>query len=462
MAEKSIVTQGQLGDLKSILSQEADSLEFHSADSMSKAHGFNIIQGPAADSSGNDLTNYRDSNGDVVGTHMLHVVVGGTDYYAPVSPTALSGQDPLTGIAPDLTSLLQPGDDNCWVTDYATASAADATAVLTGLLLPHTQQYYAATHSGITAIPQVTNDSSGHIVGTHVLIVYFGTKKIYIPCATRMGGPAQTLKITTDCPVLVASEGNTTMGTNICPCAMTFSQQAGAANSGNFWLRYILTGTMPFSTQWQCSIDGTNWTDMVFPNSYPGTNAAGGLNVSGTTGYGHDNPVVTGITDGKAEFSAHPNTPGGNDSTTILIRLKATNSGGSVYSCALSYHIQDHAPGCWFCTEANKELRLAPDKWQLIGKVEQAVYKLDRRALASYIRHGDRLVAKMKANGVSSQHFSDFLLKIVDLAERGLIEEAAKFYIKFVTEDVRAYWPDAGCRGWQAYLKSSASLKSSA
>jgi hypothetical protein len=191
---------------------------------------------------------------------------------------------------------------------------------------------------------------------------------------------------------------------------------------------------------------------MVQGQNYPGT-SGGGLGTGYVTGYGHDNPVVNGITNGLAEFSAHPNTPGGNGSTDIWLRVKLTNGGGTIYSCPLQYHIKDNAKCCWFCSEANKHKRISPEDWKLIGTVEQAVYKVDRRALASYIKRGDQLVTRMLNRGVKPEYFTGFTDKIVDLALHGHYDEAAKFYMQFVLDSLKEHWPDNKFRGWRRYLR---------
>lgn len=254
MADKNIVTQGQLGDLKAALAQEADMLRFHAGDSMSAAHGFNIIQGPANDGLGNDLSSYQDSNGDVVGTHMLHVVVNGVDYYAPIMPTTLAGQDPLAGVAPNLDPLLQPGN-NCWVTEYATEATSDAYLVISGLLLPHTRQYFAETHGAVAAQALTTLDSSGHTVGTHVLVVYFNQKQLFIPAVTRLGGPPQ--------PPRLPSRGISVdefLDLNHTSMGRDDDQYA------NMWYRNAIGGTLPITFTWQVNqkTNGTGaWNDLM-------------------------------------------------------------------------------------------------------------------------------------------------------------------------------------------------------
>lgn len=462
MAERTIVTQGQLGDLKAALAQEADMLQFHSGDSMSAAHGFNIINGPVSDSYGNDLRYYKDSNGDIVGTAMLHAILLGTDYYAPITPTALAGQNPQTGVVPNIDALLLPGD-NAWVTDYATETTGDANLTLSGLLLPHTRQYYAETHSGATALVQNSYDNQGHLVGDYVLVVYFGQKKIFVPCSTKMGGMSQPPGIASasQCPALIAFAGNYGGSTlpGFCECYMRFDSDAGGGADGRFHIQWSgITGTLPMTYTLQYSANGTSgWADLP-ANTGTTINNVGLTTSDALYGCGY---VTGSVSAGRTvDFAATPITAGGDDGGVVYLRLKLNNSavgagGGIGYTCAVRYWIQDNAPCCWFCTEANKHLRISPEKWKLIGRVEQAVYKLDRRALTSYVKHGDRLVERMIAHGVKPEHFVRFTDRIVDLAVRGYYEEAAKFYVQFVANEINVHWPDTTHRGWISYLKTT-------
>ena len=467
MAEKSIVTQSQLGSLKSALAQEADSLQFHAGDSMSAAHGFNVMNGPANDGNGNDLTYYLDSNGDVVGTAMLHVVILGVDYYVPVAPTALAGQDPSAGVVPDLSTLLQPGN-NTWVTDYATEATDDANLVMTGLLLPHTRQYYAETHSGLSIQVLDSFDNQGHLVGNRVLVLYFGQKKIFIPCSTKLGGMSQPPGIApaTQCPALIEFSGNyggTTLP-GVCQCFMRFEQKAGESNPGQFHIQWSgITGTLPMLYTVQYSSDGTSGWQNLPPNTGTPINNVGLTTQNALYGCG---TVLGSVSGGRTvDFAAYPTTAGGDSGGAVYLRLKLDNStvgagGGLGYTCAVRYWIQDNAKCCWFCTEAHKHRHISPEKWKLIGRVEQTVYKLDRRALASYVKHGDRLVERMVAHGVKPEHFVAFTDKIVDLAVRGYYEEAARFYVQFVANEINLHWPESTHRGWKPYLKTTASVAS--
>lgn len=453
MADKSLVTQVQLGELKSALAQEADSLIYHSGASMSEAHGFGIVMnGPANDGNNNDLTQYRDSNGDVVGTHMLQVCISGQNLWIPIKATALSGQSPLTGLQPNLSPLLQPGG-NYWVTDFSTAGIADAQLVLSALLLPHTRRGYWEVHGGINAYAQTTYDSAAHTVGDYVVEIFFNSKKIWIPASTRLGGPIQTPRMSVLWPTFIYNGDYGGSNIEQCPGYIHFESKAGGGPNGDIQVTWTgIQGTFPITYQIQMSTTSTGpWTDMVNGGTYNG-NGGTGLTCSSATYPSTTNPQGT-TTNGTIVWSAHPNTPGGDDGGDLYIRLKLTNSAGTIYSCPFRWYIQDNAPCCWFCTEANKHNRLTEREWKEIGRVEQAVYKLDRRALTSYVKHGDKLVERMLAHGVGPEHFIEFTRRILEFAREAHYEEAARFYVQFVADDINAHWPEVKLRGWLRYLK---------
>jgi hypothetical protein len=90
MADRSIVTQVGIEDLKFALSEVAENLSTHINASLSKAHGLNIING-YIDSDGNDLTTFQDSQGNVMGNYQLLFFINNVPYFAPALATALDG-----------------------------------------------------------------------------------------------------------------------------------------------------------------------------------------------------------------------------------------------------------------------------------------------------------------------------------------------------------------------------------
>lgn len=283
MPEKHIVTQSQLGPLKLALSQEADSLAYHANDSLSKAHSFEVVNGPEQDAYGNRLVEYHDSNNDIVGAYMLKATVGDISYYAPLTlsdAATYPPQTPASSIPVDTAALLSPGA-NVWVTDFATSLTENAQLVMSNLLLPHTQRAYWEEHATIIAYPQVTLDSSGHTIGTEVLELTVGAQKIWLPASKRLGGPPQTPRIT------------------LSPASAT-SYAASGQGQPPVGMRATCAGTLPMQWQWQFSsyaagpwadiVVGVQYTSLVssysmaanvpgFPPSGAGTIAQLGLNI---------------------------------------------------------------------------------------------------------------------------------------------------------------------------------------
>jgi hypothetical protein len=252
MAEKYIVTQSQLGPLKLALSQEADSLAYHANDSLSKAHSFEVVIGPDQDAYGNRLTEYRDSNNDIVGNHMLKLTLGDISYYAPLTlsnATSFPPQTPASSIPVNTAGLLDPGT-NVWVTDFATDLTSDAQLVMSNLLLPHTQSAYWEEHASVRAYPYTTLDSAGHTVGTEVLELTVGAQKIWMPASKRLGGPPQTPRITLN------------------PASATSYAPSGQGQPP-VGMRATSEGTLPMHWKWQFSSYAAGpWTDIVADVQY--------------------------------------------------------------------------------------------------------------------------------------------------------------------------------------------------
>lgn len=340
MAEKSIVTQSQLGPIKLALSQEADSLAYHANASLSQAHGFAVWTGPNPDAYGNDLRYYCDSNGDVVGTKMLRLDLGSTSYYAPLLPSTINGQSSSTGINPDLTTLLQPGQ-NYWVTDFSTQFTGDANLVMSGLLLPHTRQCYweygtaSKAHGGVVAGTYTSYDSAGHVVGDTALIFIVNTATIWVPASVHMGGPVQGPRLTAPCPVRVEDSGNFTYGT----CSMVMDHYEGSP-ADTAHVRWTgIDGTAPFTWVIQVSADQTTWTDAVYNTNYPYANS-GGLSTNSASYPLYEHPG--GTCNQTIDWSFTLFTPGPGSNGTMYIRLKVYNTGGTAYSPTITIHIQDH------------------------------------------------------------------------------------------------------------------------
>lgn len=350
MAEKSIVTQSQLGDLKLALAQEADAIAYHSADSMSGAHGWNITNGTNADRFGNSLENYTDSHGDIIGTKQLVVAYNGTNYYAPAMPTSLAGQAATAGVVADTSALLQPGD-NSWVTDYTTGAVDDSKLVLSGLLLPHTRQSYWETHGSIRVFEQDSFDNAtpvAHKTGDYIIETFAGSKKIWIPASNKIGGPDKNL-VVSNCPNVywngtrfyMYADGSVSAGT----CTMSWELTGGGGTNMAFLLYINVLGTKPYEAVWQVYLNGA-WNSMSLGNNYrnadnSGVSTNGLKGMGGSTGYGYDEPHTYNNKSSILRWSGAGLSPGGNKTSVLYLRVKLRNSAGDSYSGPLTFTIRD-------------------------------------------------------------------------------------------------------------------------
>lgn len=193
MADRSIVTQVGLGDLKFALQEVAENLFTHINSSLSKAHGLNIING-YVDANGNDLTTFQDSQGNVMGNYQILFFIGNVPYFAPANLTVLPGQPETNGSIDTDTeqadAFSQQGG-SAWVTDYTSDQVAQAEAINTDVLVGHTQQIYYATHGNMAVTSSITFNSLGAQVGSHLVTFRYNGLVYQIPVSNRFGGPSQ-------------------------------------------------------------------------------------------------------------------------------------------------------------------------------------------------------------------------------------------------------------------------------
>lgn len=195
MADRNIVTQVGIEDLKFALTEIAENLSAHINASLSKAHGLNLVSG-FVDTDGNDRTTYQDSNGDVIGNYFLRFVVNNVIYFAPALVTSLPGQDATNGAidtSPEGEFDSQGG--SAWITDYTSTQVEQAQSINTDVLIPHTRQPAQLTHGNFTVVLQNTFTSLGHVAGTHIIQIRISNLVYTIPAVTRIGGPLQAPRI---------------------------------------------------------------------------------------------------------------------------------------------------------------------------------------------------------------------------------------------------------------------------
>jgi hypothetical protein len=243
--DRNIVTQVGIEDLKFALAEVAENLSAHVNASLSKAHGVNIVAG-YIDADGNDRTTYQDSNGDVIGNYFLRFAIANVIYFAPAITTTLPGQDATSGVintSPEGEFDNQGGSG--WITDYTSDQVAQANAINTDVLIPHTRQPHATTHGSMTAVLQNTFSNLGHTVGTHVVQMKIGNNVYTIPCTTRLGGPIQAPRIGS---IITNASVNIPEGEpNTCNVPVTVP---------------FLGGTKPVAYHWQYN-NSSVWTDIT-------------------------------------------------------------------------------------------------------------------------------------------------------------------------------------------------------
>lgn len=311
MADKFIVTQQELKPIKSDLADLAENLDAHVGTTISKAHGINLITGPGPldpESGGNDLSQYYDSNGDLVGSRQIKVVANGTTVYVPCTPTALEGQPTGTGAidtgtAEENAALADPGPSN-WVTSFVEQAESDVQSV-SDLLIAHSGESLETVHGGIDILPKETLDSDGHLVGDRVVTIAIGGIKYEIPASSRIGGPEQGPR-----------------GVSLTPTQKTIDIDAGDSNNVDVPFTTVASGTAPLIYQYQV-LQGVDWVDMT-----PGTSVS--ISYSGSGGNGSFRITWPSTSTGILRIVRI--SPGSNDSDSAYIRCVVTNSGGSVTS----------------------------------------------------------------------------------------------------------------------------------
>jgi hypothetical protein len=246
-SEKNLITNARLSEVKTAESGLVDNLYAHANASLSKAHGLILwsLPHPTLDGGGNDISVYQDSHGDRVGNEFLRLTYNNTNYFVPLELSTLPGKNPLTGISPDINAVgitpIIPGG-TAWVTDFTPQDEQDLIVTNNQLLLPHTLLGHWETHTGgiYQIIPQITTDSAGHRVGNYVARVVVDGVELWLPCDTRVGGPAQ--------PMRMAFPAITTLqGTNCNYAAMGRDDN----QFGYFWWNASTGGTLPYAFTWQ-------------------------------------------------------------------------------------------------------------------------------------------------------------------------------------------------------------------
>jgi hypothetical protein len=195
MAQKNIITQTSLNDIKLVLNDTAANLTQHVNDSLSLAHGINLWPG-FVDADGNDFTKFRNSNGDVVGNYIVTFYVNGVIYYAPANITNLQPQPPSSGTIRLASENVASVASGAWVTDFTSLALQAADATQTSVLLPHTRLGHWEAHGGMTVANRNTFDTNGNLVARFVVRFQFDGQIYEVPCETSITGVPQPVKST--------------------------------------------------------------------------------------------------------------------------------------------------------------------------------------------------------------------------------------------------------------------------
>lgn len=440
MALTDLITTDSLQEIKISEQEIVNNLYIHANSSLSKAHGweFILLPNPFLDAYGNNLSTYQDSGGDIAGHYQLRLTHAGINYYAPLESSTLAGQDPNTNLTISQASALatQSNGGTAWITTFSSQAEAVIASANTGVLIPHTLLGHWEAHTGgiYAVIPQVTYDSAGHVVGNYIARIGYNGQELWIPCEPRLGGPLQP-------PRLAGFD-------KASPIEIT----SGGGDTGDYNVPFtpvLLGGTLPITYSYE-------YWDSISA-SWRGPIAVGPVDIPWVQHTGNS-LACSFVSATTGEFLIIHGGPGGDDTDEIRLRCTATGPGGSTHTSVLGSEmvmrviVHDHAACCWFCSEANIVNRITPEQWQVIGKVEQHVFRLERRGLASYIKHGNRLVMKMKEQGVQPDYFVNFTQTVLSTVEKQGYKAAAEYYINFVASAVRTYWPETNLRGFKQGL----------
>jgi hypothetical protein len=394
---RAIIAQTGVADLKFALSEVAENLSAHINASLSKAHGINVILG-YVDAYGNDLTTYRDSNGDILGNRFVRFSVGNTLYYAPAVISALAGQPDTTG---EIDTSGDEGDSavggSAWVTDYTSEQVEQAEAINNDVLVPHTRVAHKDAHGGMTVLVQNTFDTHGHTIATHLIQLRINGSVYNIPVSPRFGGPIQPPRLQPLPVVTFLGSLNGNFGQN--GTEITMVVEGGEEwPTGIIWRTIMLGGTYPMEFEWQFSPDNVSWLpfyDIVGGVKVPiqrRSNNCGFSPINNTFG-----TLDTAVGFFDSEFDIQ--TPGGGNSAIYFMRLKITNAAGTFYNTTCRVYEQD-ATGKFLCGLAHDcgyiptKIYRADLSWALrnVSPVVLYGYALWGQPLADWLRQRKHLV----------------------------------------------------------------------
>jgi hypothetical protein len=350
MGDTNLVTTDSLQEIKISEQEIVNNLFVHANASLSMAHGWEYLRlpSPFLDAFGNDLSTYCDSNGDIVGHFQLRLTFDNTNYYVGIESTGLAGQPSNTGLIVSASNALQPQSEGgtAWITSFVSNTGQVVEAANSTILLPHTRLGHWETHTGgvYAVIPQVTYDSSGHVVGNFITRIGYQGQELWIPCDSRLGGPIQPPRIS---------------GFNV---ASPIQIDSGAGETSNYNIIFfpiVVGGTKPLTYGYDYYDPSSGlWKDVLTLGSMDTEIVIPWLQHQGGLG-------CRFISDQTGQFIVVHGGPGGNDKDSIRVRAKVTNPAGTSHTntsgadLIMEVFVQDSAPTCFFFKTA--ENWLLPD-----------------------------------------------------------------------------------------------------
>lgn len=456
--QRTLVTQTQVDALNAIIAQIGQNLNTHVNDSLTRAHGLNAA-----------FTTYFDTAGDTVGN-----VVIWFDFGTPPNVTRLYVPAILTTLGPARTdngvtvtaqtptgSSISPGIP---LTEFPLATVftedtANSLNIYNDLLLAHiggimTDTGALQVHGGAAFSTINSLDQLGHVVGRNLVQIGINGTAFNLIADSLSSGPPQPPRVQ--------------------PFPQTFFQ-VNHGWSGGFGFLDIITGggsTLLGTPSGFSNEYGIVVTPSVLPT---GCTFKWEYNVGGSfTGHTIPNDTFTEI-----PFVGHPNTNfqvfvnsfngaiffmsgwvGGDTTDYVQVRLTVSDTAASTTKAVngadliITFSVVNHTRCCWFASQANITRRLSTDEWRVMGMIEQALFKLNRRSVTFYVKHGEELVKKMIAGGVEQSWFEEFIDRAVKLAIEDRLADAGEYYMRTVLEMSEKYWPDCKHPGLKA-LKSA-------
>ncbi len=413
--QRSIVTQAGLAAIRLALDQVAENLSAHVNQSLSRAHGINLIDSP-----------YEDSVGNQIGAKQLRWSVNGQIFYSPASLTAEAGQALSTGAIDTSGEDAAVGgvDRSAWVTDFASQHVAAAENINTESILPHSRQSAEDVHGDLVAVTPSPSpvDTRGNIIGRSQILIHIGGKQYAIPADTRLGGPPQAPRNASIMPPTIYIEAEDHGS------SLDNSEQRGTFTVS------VPQGTSPISLVWQAKVPpSSSFVDLTVTTTDFGPTPLARLTVNGNQLF------VTGAHSQRTWQLA------------CEVRAKFTNSSGTLYTNVVSFYSMD--VNSWFIAQAAKTWQFTVRDWQMFAVLKETIFRNCPRGLTSYAFHGGDLVKRMRAGGVTQAYFEVFAARTLDMCYRGRWEEATLYTIQSVAEATRQYWPDCPHRGMDASLK---------